>query len=181
MKRIALLAVVLAAVSAPALAAVTVTEPWVRATASYQKSSVAFMQITSSDDARLVKADSPVAKAVEFHEMVMKNNVMKMQAVPAIDLPAGKAIELKPGGFMVMLTGLKQQLKEGDSIPISIVVEGKNRKRETIKVNAQAMAMQAAATDTHARMHMEGHTNMHDHGMKDELAHEDAHAHAHQH
>ena len=165
MKRIARLTLVLAAVSAPTLAAVTVTEPWVRATASYQKSSVAFMQITSSDDARLVKADSPVANAVEIHEMVMKNNVMKMQAVPAIDLPAGKAIELKPGGFMVMLTGLKQQLREGDTIPISIVVEGKNKKRETIKVNAQAMTLEAAATDKHAHMHTKEHRNMHDHDI----------------
>jgi copper(I)-binding protein len=179
MKRCALVTLVLAALSAPALAAVTVQEPWVRATASYQKSSVAFMQITSSNDARLVKAESPVAKVVEIHEMVMKNNMMKMQSVPAIELPAGKAVALKPDGYMVMLTGLKQQIKEGDSIPISIVVEGKNKKRETIHINASAMTLEAGMSDKHAHAHMDEHKHMHDHAKKNELAQEDAHQHKH--
>lgn len=164
MQRSLLTALVLAALSAPALATVTVKDPWVRATTSFQKSSVAFMQINSTNNARLVKADSPVAKVVEIHEMVMKNHMMKMQAIPAIDLPAGKAVELKPDGYMVMLIGLKQQIKEGDTIPISIVIEGKNKKRETIKVNAMAMTMDSAATggeNTHAHMDEQSHEHMH--------------------
>jgi len=180
MKRSVLVALAFAALSAPALATVTVKDPWVRATASYQKSSVVFMQITSSNDARLVKAESPVAKVVEIHEMVLKNNVMRMQSVAAIDLPAGKAIELKPGGYMVMLTGLKQQIKEGDTIPISIVVEGKNKKRETVQLNASAMCMEAATTGKHdhAHMHHHGHNHasMHDHEKADEHAHDQAKA-----
>ena len=158
MKRHVLAALVLAGLSAPALATITVTDARVRATASYQKSSVVFMQITSSDDARLVKAGSPAAKVVELHETVMKNHVMKMQTVRAIDLPAGQAVELKPDGYMVMLIGLKQQIKEGDSIPVSIVIEGRNRKRETIKLNASAVRMDAAASDKHSHVH--GHEQM---------------------
>jgi copper(I)-binding protein len=169
MKRLVLATLVLAALSAPALATVTVTEPWVRVTTSFQKSTVAFMQITSSNDARLVKAESPVAKVVEIHEMVMKNNVMKMQAVPGIDLPAGKAVELKADGYMVMLMGLKQQIKEGDTIPISIVIEEKDKKRETIKVNASAMTMDAAASGKNA------HAHTHEHEKADEHAQEHQH------
>jgi copper(I)-binding protein len=179
MKRVLLATVVLAALSAPALAEVTVKEPWVRATASYQKSSVAFMRITSSNDARLVRAESPVAKVVEIHEMVLKNNVMKMQTVTAIDLPAGKTVELKPGSYMVMLTGLKQQIKEGDTIPIAIVVEGKNNKRETIKLNASAMTMSAAAGDKH--MHDHDHAHMHNNEKADEHAQDQAKADVHMH
>jgi len=169
MKRLVPAALVLAALSAPALASVTVKDSWVRTTASYQKSSVAFMQITSSSDARLVKAESPVAKLVELHQMVMKNNVMKMQAAPAIDLPAGKLVELKPDGYMVMLTGLKQQIKQGDLIPISLVVEGKNKKRETITLTASAMSMESAAAGKQAlapaeeNAQMAAHAHMHEH------------------
>jgi copper(I)-binding protein len=143
----------------------------VRATASYQKSSVVFMQITSSNDARLVKAASPVAKLVELHETVMKNHVMKMQTVPAIALPAGKAIELKPDGYMLMLTGLKQQIKEGDAIPISIVIEGKNKKRETIKFNASAMKMDTAAADEHSHAHTQGQEQSDEHEHKHQHTH----------
>lgn len=160
MKRPALAAFLLAAFSASAFAAVTVKDPWVRATNAHQKSTVAFMQLTSSGDARLVKADSPVAKTVEIHQMVMKNYAMKMQAVPAIDLPAGKAVELKPDGYLVMLTGLKQQIKEGDSIPISLVVEGRNKKRETIKFSASAMTLEAGSAGNHAHAGMPEHESM---------------------
>ena len=160
MKRSALVALVLAALSASAFASVTVKNPWVRVTASYQKSTVVFMQITSSNDARLVKVDSPVAEVVEICEMVMKSIVMKMNAVAAIDLPAGKAVELKPDGYMVMLMGLKQEIKEGDTIPISIVVEGKNKERETIKLNASAITMDTAASGRHFHAHMQAHEQM---------------------
>lgn len=169
MKRLAFAAIVLAALSAPALATVTVKDSWVRATASYQKSSVAFMQITSSKDARLVKAESPVAKTVELHQMVMKDNAMKMQSVRAIDLPSGKPVELKPDGYMVMLTGLKQQIKEGDTIPISIVIEGKDKKRETIALTAPAMTLESAAAGKRSQSQAQeneqiaAHANMHEH------------------
>jgi periplasmic copper chaperone A len=154
MKRSVLVILIFAVLSAPAFAAVTIKDPWIRATTPHQKSTAAFMQLTSSNDARLVKAESPVAKSVEIHQMVMKNYVMKMQAVPAIELPAGKSVELKPDGYLVMLVGLKQQIKEGDSIPISVTVEGKDRKRETIKLEASAMTMNGAATGEHSAAHM---------------------------
>lgn len=163
MQRTLLAALVLAALGAPAFASVNIKDPWVRATASYQKSSVVFMQLTSSNDARLVKADSPLARKVEIHQMVKKNAMMKMQTVPSIALPAGKTVELKPDGYMVMLMGLKQQIKEGDSIPVSIVIEGKNKKRETVRLNATAMTMDSRASAQPDHEHMHDHAAMHDH------------------
>jgi copper(I)-binding protein len=87
------------------MAQVTVKDPWVRATVPAQKATGAFMQITSAQDARLVEARSPVAGVVEVHEMVMEKEVMKMRAIKGLDLPAGKTVELKPGGYHVMLMG----------------------------------------------------------------------------
>ena len=142
-----------AAFIAPAQAQVTVKDPWVRATVSAQKATGAFMQITSAQDARLVEASSPVAGVVEVHEMVMEKDVMKMRAVKGLDLPAGKTVELKPGGYHVMLMDLKQQMKEGDTVPVTLVVEGKDKKRSTIEVKAPvkplATASKAAAEHKH--------------------------------
>jgi len=80
---------------------------------------------------------------VELHEMKMVDNVMKMRAIPALALPAGKVVELKPGGYHVMLVGLKQQIKDGDRVPLTLVIEDKDHKRETIEVDAVAKPLTA--------------------------------------
>jgi copper(I)-binding protein len=134
MKRITLAALMFAAF--PVMAQVTVKDPWVRATVPAQKATGAFMQITSAQDARLVEARSPVAGVVEVHEMVMEKDVMKMRAIKGLDLPAGKTVELKPGGYHVMLMDLKEQMKEGTTVPVTLVVESKDRKRSTVEVKA---------------------------------------------
>ncbi|WP_295542188.1 copper chaperone PCu(A)C [uncultured Pseudacidovorax sp.] len=122
--------------AAAAHAQVTVKDAWVRATVPQQKATGAFMQLESPQDARLVSASSPLTPTVEVHEMAMQDNVMRMRQVPAIDLPAGKAVELKPGGYHVMLMDLKQQVKVGETVPLSLVFEGKDGKRQTVQVQA---------------------------------------------
>ena len=134
MKRITLAALIFAAF--PVMAQVTVKDPWVRATVSAQKATGAFMQITSVQDVRLIEASSPAAGVVEVHEMVMEKDVMKMRAVKGLDLPAGKTVELKPGGYHVMLMDLKEQMKEGTTVPVTLVIEGKDKKRSTVEVKA---------------------------------------------
>jgi hypothetical protein len=123
----------------PAAAQVTVTDPWIRGTVQGQMATGAFMKLQSTRDARLVEAASPVAGVVEIHEMAMENNIMRMRAVKALDLPAGRAVELKPGGYHVMLMDLKQQMKEGEVVPVTLVVETAGR-RETIEVKASVRA-----------------------------------------
>ena len=127
-------------IPALAMAQVTVKDPWIRATVPEQKTTGAFMQLTSGSDTRLIEARSAVAKTVEVHEMKMDGNIMKMNAVPALDLPAGKTVELKPGSYHVMLVDLKGQVKAGDSVPLTLVFEGKDKKRETVDVKATARA-----------------------------------------
>jgi len=145
MKHTLIAAFIAAACSTSTFAQVTVKEPWVRATVAKQTATGAFMQLTSPTDSKLVEAKSPVAGIVEIHEMKMENNVMKMRAVTALDLPAGKAVELKPGGYHVMLMDLKGQVKEGDSVPLTLVFEGKDKKRETVEIKAAARSLTSAA------------------------------------
>lgn len=135
MKRIIIAAAISAAFILPAHAQLAVKDPWVRATVPSQKATGAFMQVMATEDSRLVEVQSPVAGVVEIHEMTMEKDVMKMRALPnGIDLPAGKSIELKPGGYHVMLMALKQQMKEGDTVPMTLVVEGKDKKRTGIEI-----------------------------------------------
>jgi copper(I)-binding protein len=130
-------------VSLPAAAQVTVGEPWIRSTVPQQMSTGAFMQLKSAKDAKLIEVRSTVAGVVEIHEMKMENNVMRMRAVQSVVLPAGRTVELKPGGYHVMMMDLKQQLKEGDVVPVTLVVES-GGKRETIEVKATVRAANAS-------------------------------------
>lgn len=153
MKKLTFLAAAVALVAGAAHAQVTVKDPWVRATVSQQKATGAFMQISAAQDTRLVEARSPIAGAVEIHEMKMENNVMKMRAVAGIDVPAGKGVELKPGGYHVMLLGLKEQVKEGATVPVTLVFEGKDKKRESVEVKAAVRPLAGAAPKKDAHDH----------------------------
>ena len=126
-------------------AQVSVKEPWVRATVAQQQATGAFMQLQSPTGTRLVGVSTPLTPVAEVHEMAMQSDVMRMRQVPAIDLPAGKAVELKPGGYHVMLMNLKAQVKEGQTVPLTLTFEGPDGKRETVQVQAPVRAPTAAA------------------------------------
>ena len=154
MKRFTLLmSLALAALSSTAQ--VTVSEPWVRATVPQQKATGAFMKLQSAQDAKLISAKSAVAGVVEVHEMAMDAGVMKMRAVDGLALPMGKAVDLKPGGYHVMLMDLKSQLKDGDAVPLTLTFETKDGKRQTLEVKATARTMKAPAQSPHG-----GHSGM---------------------
>ncbi len=127
--------------SAAAHAQVTVKDPWVRGTVAQQSATGLFAQITSARGGKLVAAASPVAGVVEIHEMKMEGSTMKMRAIPGLDLPAGKVVELKPGGHHVMLMDLKQPLKSGQTVPVSLVIETAGGQRETVPVQAVVRAV----------------------------------------
>ncbi|MGQ3053494.1 MAG: copper chaperone PCu(A)C [Roseateles sp.] len=117
---------------------VKVDDPWVRATVAPQKATGAFMQLTAARAVKLVAASSPVAAMVEIHEMKMDDGVMKMRAVDALPLPAGQAVALKPGGYHVMLMGLKSQIKAGETVPLTLTVEGEDKQRTAVEIKALA-------------------------------------------
>ena len=131
--------------AAPAWSQVTVDQPWVRGTVAAQKVTGAFMTLTAVKDSRLVAVSSPVAGAVEVHEMKMVDDVMRMRQITALELPAGKPVALTPGGYHLMLFQLKQQLKDGDKVPLVLEVEDAAKVRSTIKVEAIVKPLNAAA------------------------------------
>ena len=131
--------------SAWAQTEVKVEDAWVRGTVAQQKASGAFMRLTAPSALRLVSASSPLAAVVEIHEMAMDKDVMRMRAVPGLDLPAGKVIELKPGGYHVMLMDLKQPLKAGETVPLTLVFEDAAKTRSSQTVQAAVRALGAAA------------------------------------
>ena len=117
-----------------ASAQVVVTDPWIRATVPAQKTAGAFMQLRSPKATRLVEVQSPVAGRAEIHQMDMQGQTMRMQKVDGIDLPAGQTVKLGAGGYHVMLFDLKQQLKEGEQVPLTLTFVGADKKRENVTV-----------------------------------------------
>ena len=151
MKKFILSALLTLCLSSVAQAQVTVKDAWVRATVPQQKVTGAFMQINSAKEARLIEVRSTAAATVELHEMKMEGDVMKMRAVVGgLDLPAGKTVELKSGGFHVMLMDLKAALPKDSTVPLTLVfkdAKGVESKVE-LKVPVAAMAPGAPAAKT---------------------------------
>ncbi len=105
-----------------ACAQVEVQNAWARATVKGQMATGAFMTLTAKDGAKLVSGSSPAAGVTQVHEMKMEGGVMKMAEVKGgLELPAGKAVELKPGGYHIMLMDLKQPLAKDSSVPLTLV------------------------------------------------------------
>ncbi|SOZ98609.1 conserved hypothetical protein, DUF461; putative TRANSMEMBRANE PROTEIN [Cupriavidus taiwanensis] len=134
--------------SGAALAQVDVSNAWVRGTVPTQTASGAFMVLHAHQDAKLVGVSSPLA-AAELHEMKMEGNVMRMRQVKSLDLPKMQNVELKPGGYHVMLMDLKAQLKPGDTVPITLKIEQGGKVVEQ-KVTAEVRSMVPAAAGGHA-------------------------------
>lgn len=138
--RIALFAAACLLLSSSAFAAdIEVKDAWARATVPGQHASGAFMTLTSAKGAVLVGGSSPVAKSLEIHEMKHEGDVMKMRAIPKLELPAGKAVELT-GAYHVMLMGLNKELKAGDKVPLTLTIEQQG-KQENVSINAEVRAL----------------------------------------
>jgi len=105
---------------AVANANVTISDSWVRPTVAGQKATGAFMKITAKENSKLLSVSSPIAGVAEVHEMKMEKDVMKMAAIASLDLPAGKAVELKPGSYHIMLMDLKSPVEKGAKLPLTL-------------------------------------------------------------
>ena len=119
------------------LGALTIGHPYARATAPGQPVGGAFMKIANAGaDDRLLSVRSAAAGSVELHMMAMKGDVMQMRQVDGIDLRAGETVELKPGGYHVMLVGLKGPLTAGSSFPATLKFAKAGE--VTVQVNVEA-------------------------------------------
>ena len=141
---------------------IAVDQPWARATSPSQSVGGAFLTITDNgaDDA-LVSAASPIAASVELHETVNDNGVMKMKPIDSLKLTHGQSVVLQPGQYHLMVMGLKQQLKPGDSFPLTLNFA--HAAPMTVNVVVQSAGAAAPAMDMggmdHSHMHMD-HSGM---------------------
>lgn len=101
--------------------AIAIENAWVRTAVPGQTATGAFMTITHKDGGRLVRGVSAMAGVTEIHEMKMEGDIMKMRALPqGVDLPAGQAVNLAPGGYHIMLMDLKGALPKDSVVPITL-------------------------------------------------------------
>jgi copper(I)-binding protein len=98
---------------------------WARPTVAGQSAGGGFLSIQNGGGKpdRLLGGSSPAAAAVEVHEMRMEGDVMRMREIKSLELPAGKRVTLAPGGFHLMMIGLKAPLKVGDKVPVKLRFE----------------------------------------------------------
>jgi periplasmic copper chaperone A len=122
---------------------VKVEDAWARGTVATQKASGAFLKLTASSPVRLVEVQSPVAGESEIHEMAMDKDIMVMRAVPSVELPAGRPVTFQPGGYHIMLQDLKQPLKAGESVVLTLTFEDTARQRFTQEVKAVVVPLGA--------------------------------------
>ncbi len=129
----------------PAWAQVSVETPWSRATPPGAKIGVGFLRLKNAGAAeRVVGAASPAAGRVEMHVTTREGNVMKMRHVDSFEIPAGGTFELKPGGAHLMLMDLRQPLKQGETVPLTLKLEKGGELNVELKVEALGARKPAA-------------------------------------
>jgi copper(I)-binding protein len=123
------------AAAVAAKANIDVGEAWTRATPGNATTAAVYLKIASNKDAdRLVGIEAAAAQTAEVHDDVSQNGVVKMVALPAIDIPAGGLVNFAPGGRHVMLTGLKGSLKEGESFIMTLKFDKAGTESTAVKV-----------------------------------------------
>jgi len=138
MHRALILALIGLALAAPAVADnVKIENAWARATAPGQKVAAGFLDLTADADMVVVGGSSPVSKSLELHFMRMDNGVMEMRQMKEIALPKGQTVKLEPGGLHIMFIGMKNQIKAGDKVPVTLIVKGADGKEQKLAVEAE--------------------------------------------
>ncbi len=131
--------------AAQARAEVTVTDAWVRATAPRQTATEAFMLLTSTENLSFIGAASSVAGIVEIQRPVTSGGQKAMRAIDEVELPAGKAVALAPGGVQVMLIELRKPLRAGEKVPITLTFVDRDNRRSTLEIVAEVRPAGAPA------------------------------------
>lgn len=99
---------------------IKIDHPWARATPAMSKNGGAYLTLhnTGKGNDALLSARSDIADKVELHTHLNDNGVMRMREVPRVPVDAGQTTALQPGGYHVMLMGLKKPLVEGEKFPL---------------------------------------------------------------
>lgn len=139
-------------------APVEVRDGWVRPAVPGQSGTGAFMKLSAPSGSRLIGVSTPVAGVAEVHEMKMDGDTMRMRAVKGgLDLPARQTVELKPGGYHVMLMDLKQPLVKGTIVPLTLRFEDAKGVQSALELKLPVGALAADTGGTSAAGHEHKH------------------------
>lgn len=130
-----------------------IKQPWARASIGAAPNGAAYFTITGGKTAdKLIGAKTPVAARAELHTHIMRDNIMRMRQVRAVEIKPGAAVTLKPGGLHVMMLGLKRKLKPGETFDLTLMFEKAGAR--TIKVPVRKLGSQPAGMPGHKPGHM---------------------------
>jgi len=133
---------------------VEVKNAWVRATVQGQKATGAFMQITAPAASTLISVSTPVAGVAEVHEMKMDGDVMRMRPLTkGLELPAGKAVQLQPGGYHLMLMELKLPLQKDTTIPVTLTLRDSKGVQSTQELRVPVLTAAPKGQVEHQHSH----------------------------
>lgn len=138
-------------------AQVKVDNAWARATVQGQQATGVFMQLTAPQATQLVAVSTPVAGVAEIHEMKMDAGVMKMRAMPKLDLPANQKVELKPGGYHLMLMDLKTPLTSQASVALTLTFRDAKGMQSQQQVNVPVSTSMPGMPSGGTPSPMQGH------------------------
>lgn len=132
------LALALIPIATAASPHIQVADAWVRATVPGQQATGAFMKITASTPVRLMSMATQVANINEIHEMKMDNGIMRMRAhLGGLDIPSKTTVELKPGGYHMMMMDLTRTLLPGQTVRLELRFTDAKGMQYTVSVNAR--------------------------------------------
>lgn len=121
-----------------------ITQAWTRATPNGAKIGGGYVTIENkgSTPDRLIGGSTDAASKIEVHEMTMKDGVMTMRALDnGLTIDPGKTVKLAPGGYHLMMFDLKNPLKQGDAVPVTLKFE----KAGEVKVSLAVQGVGAQA------------------------------------
>ena len=149
-----------------------IDHPWSRATPGGADVGVGYITVVNKGDApdRLIGGSTPVAENVEVHSMTMEGDMMKMRKLDGLEVPAGGSVTLKPGGYHLMLIGLKKPLEEGK--PFTATLNFEKAGKVDVEFKVEGIGAPAMKHMDHGDM---GHGDM-DHGQMDHGDHMDQNA-----
>lgn len=132
----------------------TIGHPWTRATPGGAKVAAGYLKLTNGGQKpdRLIGASAEGAETVELHEMTVVNDIMTMRQVKGgLDVKPGETVELQPGGYHMMMTGLKAPFKEGALIKGTVTFENAGTVPVEFKVESLAAKESAGGHEHHGK------------------------------
>jgi len=139
-----------------------IESPWARASIGQIPNGVAYFTVINSGSTgdRLVAVRTPVAKHASLHTHRMEGGMMRMEAVPAIDVDAGATVRIAHGGLHIMLMGLHEPLREGERFPLTLQFDDAGPiDIEVTILGAASMGPDSEAMD--GKMPMHGNKKVH--------------------